>query len=206
MKDLKDSIYIKTIKLGFENQFGITLEQVIDNADISDKLNCKNSDNLEFKLAFIKWFYSNFYSESINSSDTFSGKTSKVNINRTIKEELNKVAIITGDAVNKYIDYLELQQTRISANDSRKTSISARKLAILSIIIASLSFLLQLTLEIVAIPIAQCKSAEHEYKIDTNKRYILHNHPSDTLLCEPIKNNSSANKSVDSVDSNKRVL
>lgn len=134
MSNLNDNIYIKTLKLGFENPFGITLKQVIENAKLSNRLDYTNNHNVEFKLTFLLWFYTNFHSRQINSITNIANI--KNNINGTISKEINKTAIINGDAVNKYIDYVEL-------SDARKSSRKATNIAYTSIAIASISIIVQ---------------------------------------------------------------
>lgn len=131
---MSGSIYFDTLKLGFENKNGISLNEVVE------RLNIDFSD-ITFETNFTIWFYSNFYNSKLES--LIVGQVTAINsdyrINeRNIETKVRKYntekSYIKGDAVNKYIDYLELEQTR-------KSSRMAFKFSIASIIIATLSII-----------------------------------------------------------------
>lgn len=130
---MKENIYIKSLKLGFERNSGISFNELTEELNI-------NFENYDQKSNFIIWFYSNFYNEkgeryvtahfvAANSSYKIQDKLSEFN---TINE--NK-AFIKGDALNKYIDYLELERTR-------KSSRRASFFSLIAIIVTAIGILI----------------------------------------------------------------
>ncbi len=172
MTKLNDNIYIKTLKLGFENPYNVTLKQVIDNAELNEKLDSSNEYNLEFKLTFLLWFYSNFHSKSIRSITDIANI--KNNVNEAIKRELDKTAIITGDAVNKYIDYLELKQAREDSASSKVISGKAQLVAYISLGITIIALTVQVISSFIVKPTH--KPIEVHCAIDPDNRNELQKH------------------------------
>ena len=150
---ITDNIYIKTLKLGVDNSDGISFNEIID------KLNINISDD-SFKLNFTIWFYSNFHNQNIeryvvglnfpNSDSRISSKTID-----EISNHYDEKCFIRGDAVNKYIDYLELERTRKSSKNA--------------VIIASFSFLIAIASIIIPIKFPQYPSPPYDVII-TNDR------------------------------------
>ena len=112
---MKDSIYIKTLELGFENNKGISFNETVE------KLNIDLSD-IRFEVNYTIWFYSNFYNHNVE--DLIIGQKKAINsdyrINqRNIEDKIrpynDNISFIRGDALNKYIDYLELKSSRKSS-------------------------------------------------------------------------------------------
>jgi len=129
---VKDNIYIKSLKLGFEKDSGISFNEMIEELNI-------NFDNDDQKSNFIIWFYSNFYNEKgerfITAHFVASSSTYKIQDKLSEFERINNnKAFIKGDALNKYIDYLELERTRKS---SRRASL----FSLIAIIVTALGIL-----------------------------------------------------------------
>ena len=130
-----NNIYIQTLKLGFENPEGITLRE------IAKRLNIDIHKNSDFNLQYIIWFYENFYnynyeifvSEGIKkegiSYRITPGQYYELNNARTLKSYLK------GDAVNKYIDYLELERTRESSKQASFFATGSIFIAIMALIL-----------------------------------------------------------------------
>ena len=130
---MKDNIYIKSLKLGFEKDSGISFNELIKELNI-------NFENDDQKSNFIIWFYSNFYNEKGERFITahFVAPSSSYKIQDKISEfeRINEnKAFIKGDALNKYIDYLELERTRKS---SRRASL----FSLIAIIVTALGILI----------------------------------------------------------------
>lgn len=131
---MKDSIYIKTLELGFEKNEGISFNETVEilNIDLS---------NIGFEVNYTIWFYSNFYNSrvedlviaertAINSDYRISKRT----IEKKVRPNNNDKSFIKGDALNKYIDYLELKGTRKSSKIAIWFSSASLLIAIISIV------------------------------------------------------------------------
>ncbi len=132
-----ENIYIYVLELGYKKQNGITYTDVKN--DIVKKFDIDFS--FEFERNFRKWFFENFFEKEAENSLLSINKTGHHShiVNLPFERSLNNIAFIKGDAINKYVDYLELRDARIS---SRK----ATNLAIISIIIATFSVFTQIIL------------------------------------------------------------
>nr|WP_319510358.1 hypothetical protein [uncultured Draconibacterium sp.] len=129
-----NNIYIQTLKLGFENPEGISFNEVVEQLDIdlSDK---------SFKINYTHWFYSNFYND--NTERFAVGNKTAVNsdyrISATtitqISHSNHLKSFIKGDAVNKYIDYLELERTRESSRQASLFATGSLIIAILAVML-----------------------------------------------------------------------
>ena len=129
-----NNIYIQTLKLGFENPEGISFNEVVE------KLGINLSDEV-FKLNFTSWFYDNFY----NTRAERYVVGSKVAVNRSYaisKTTINEIltfsdekSFIKGDAVNKYIDYLELERTREYSKQASLFATGSLIIAILAVLL-----------------------------------------------------------------------
>ena len=129
---MKDNIYIKSLKLGFERNSGISFNELIKKLNI-------NFENDDQKANFIIWFYSNFYNEKgeryVTAHFVAASSSYKIQDKLSRFESINgNKAFIKGDALNKYIDYLELERTR-------KSSRRASWFSLISIIVATLGIL-----------------------------------------------------------------
>lgn len=129
-----DNIYIQTLKLGFDNTEGISLDEAVE------KLNIDLS-NINFKVNFTIWFYSNFYHPAVegyvigsNVIKGASNRISKTTIAVISKNNIEK-SHIKGDAVNKYIDYLELEKTRKSAKQASFYATTSITIAVLAVLL-----------------------------------------------------------------------
>jgi len=131
------NIYINSLELGYNNSSnGISFNDIVKQLDI-------NLSNDRFKLNYTIWFYSNFYNEFIEKyvigSNNFPNSNNRISTAtiENISKHNNEISFIKGDSVNKYIDYVELRDARVS---SRK----AIRIAYTSIIIALLSIVAQI--------------------------------------------------------------
>ncbi|MDO6598728.1 hypothetical protein [Tenacibaculum sp. 1_MG-2023] len=134
---MKENKYIKSLKLGFERESGISFNDLVKELSV-------NFDNDDQKSNFIIWFYSNFYNEKSERLITahFVATSSAYKIQdrlesfNTINE---KKSYIKGDALNKYIDYLELERTRKSSRNASRFSLIAIVIAAIGIIAPQLN-------------------------------------------------------------------
>jgi hypothetical protein len=131
---MSDSVYLETLRLGFENPNGISFNQIVKelNIDLSD---------ISFRTNYTIWFYSSFYNRGTERLATgnriainTSYKISEHNINEIEKHNDTK-SYIKGDAINKYIDFLELERTRKSSTTATIISLISVAIAISSIVL-----------------------------------------------------------------------
>ncbi|NQU85153.1 MAG: hypothetical protein HQ541_05270 [Mariniphaga sp.] len=133
-----NNIYIQTLKLGFENPDGISLNEAVS------KLNIDLS-NSNFKVNYTIWFYSNFYHPVVEGyvigSRVIKGANNRISKTtiETVSNSNSDKSFIKGDAVNKYIDYLELERTR-------KNSRTAAIYSTISIVIATIAIIISVAL------------------------------------------------------------
>lgn len=125
-----DSIYINTLKLGFENsEGGMSLNEIARKLKI-------NFSEKSFEFNYTLWFYSNFYNPGtekyVVATNTLSGGSGRVTLEtiEIFSKRNDSKSYIKGDAINKYIDYLEL-------SDARKNSLNASDAATRSLRIAN---------------------------------------------------------------------
>lgn len=122
-----ENIYIETLKLGFESIEGITYRDVID------KLKIDIEKNIAFKIAFSKWFFENFETKSSANFPVYDFKKENID-NKLIVLEI-EIAFIKGNAVNTYIDYLELERTRKSSRRAEYIAFASLAIAISAVFI-----------------------------------------------------------------------
>ena len=135
-KDMKENCYIQSLKLGFENTDGISMHEIIKQLDIDlDK-------DIAFKLTYSKWFFENFQTESSSNFPTYNFK--KGEIDNKLEIIANQKAFLKGDALNKYIDYLELERTRESSLSAQNTAEKANNVSKISIALAIVAILIQI--------------------------------------------------------------
>lgn len=130
-----ESYYMKTLQLGYDNSTcGISFN------DIIDKLKIDLSDS-NFSANYTIWFYSNFYNGIYEFLDGCEKEPveyffkSNGYINPKINEIHASKSFIRGDAINKYIDFVELRNARISSRTATVISSFSILIAISSIII-----------------------------------------------------------------------
>lgn len=130
-----DNIYINSLRTGFYNSSkGISFDEVVAelNIDLSD---------ISFKLNYTTWFYSNFYHPNVekyvigSQNNPTSSYRIKIDTIDIISKNNNTKSYIKGDAVNKYIDFLELDRTRKSSRMAFWLSIASIIIAITSVVI-----------------------------------------------------------------------
>nr|WP_320020904.1 hypothetical protein [uncultured Draconibacterium sp.] len=129
-----NNIYIQTLKLGFENPEGISFNEVVE------KLNIDLS-NTDFRLNYTIWFYSTFYNYHYEFH-LFGNKGAKhisthrlsIDNMEILAEHNNQKSYMKGDAVNKYIDYLELERTRESSKQATLFATGSLIIAILAVL------------------------------------------------------------------------
>lgn len=129
-----NNIYIQTLKLGFDNPKGISFDEVVE------RLKIDFTDN-SFKTNYTIWFYAHFFN---NKAETkVIGNTKAINPDYRINANnidsfstINKQkSYIKGDAVNKYIDYLELERTRESSKQASLFATGSLIIAILAVML-----------------------------------------------------------------------
>ena len=160
---MKDNIYIKSLKIGLEQTSGISFNQLVE------KLKIKFEDK-DQKVNFIIWFYSNFYNEKGEAQITghFTAPSTGYKIANKLNEfeTINDIkAYIKGEALNKYIDYLELERTR-------KSSRRAFILSLIAVILTAIG---------VFKPFQYFKTNEQPNKTQIEFERILGNENSETL-------------------------
>lgn len=137
-RNIEDSIYMKALELGYENDTnGISFNEVVSELkiDLSNEL---------FEVNFAHWFYTNFYNENFEysilaqqNSTTDMYYFNKHNYESS-KEHNNEKSFIRGDSLNKYIDYLELKRTRKSSRNATLISLLSMLIALASIVISGI--------------------------------------------------------------------
>jgi len=136
---MENSIYIKALELGEKRgSKGISFYEMVEELKIE-------IPNDSFKVNLMIWFYTNFYNKNLESRIV--GQQSSINDTHRINERVlpniahynTQESYIKGEALNKYIDFVELQRTREA---SKKATIFAYA----SILIASLSIILPFVL------------------------------------------------------------
>jgi len=134
-KSIENSIYMKVLELGYNSgEKGVSFDNVVK------KLNIDLS-NSDFEINLVVWFYTNFYHEKyepkilglVTATATHSYLNKRTY--RDLKQHNDEESYIKGDALNKYIDFLELQRTR-------KASINATIISLISVIIAISSIII----------------------------------------------------------------
>jgi hypothetical protein len=182
---MNDNIYIKTLEIGMKQNEGVSFNEIVKRLNI-------NLSDIDFEVNLSIWFYSNFYNSSVESLivGQLTASNSDYRINpRNLKDKVrphnDKKSFIKGDAVNKYIDYLELDRTR-------KSSRTAKVFSILSIILASIA---------VIVPVIMNRPFESPQKViivnpNQNKPQIYRIQNSDDLIISdsPIIVNDSVKK------------
>ena len=129
-----NNIYIQTLKLGFENREGISFNEVVRQLNI-------DLSNTNFKVNYTAWFYENFYNFSAETYVVGNRVERSYNL-RISHQTLNQFEVfnqqtshIKGDAVNKYIDYLELERTRESSKQASLFATGSLIIAILAVML-----------------------------------------------------------------------
>jgi hypothetical protein len=136
---MKDNIYIKALEVGYEHSItGISFNDIVNKLGIKESLNDE-----AFKANFITWFYTNFYhrlaEQRIIMNSATGGRLSQDGIDFNINklDEFNsQKSFIKGDSTQKYIDYLELKESRESSQTAKKISYISIGIAILSILLS----------------------------------------------------------------------
>jgi len=131
MEELGNNIYLKSLEFGYSNsQNGCSLNKVVEKLNISFE---NESLNLNYRV----WFYNNFYNGSANSfikNQASSRPDKNIYLDDKFNSFNSEASFIKGEALSRYIDYIEL-------SESRKSSNIAKIFSIVSIIIASLSII-----------------------------------------------------------------
>jgi len=132
---MKDNIYIKALEIGLRNETNdITFNEVVKQIGIGKSI----KDEI-FKTSFIIWFYTNFYNPDGESSLKYeNGSSQYITPDRLheLEEFEDKKSFIKGDAIQKYIDYLELKESRESSQIAKKISYFSIGIAIASIFLS----------------------------------------------------------------------
>lgn len=125
-----NNIYIQTLKLGFDNPDGISLNEVVE------KLNIDLSNESK-KYSFTTWFYTNFFNSRTEQFQqdalTMSGYWESPHL-KDMESINSELSYLKGDAVNKYIDFKELEITRESSKQASYFATGSIFIAILAVI------------------------------------------------------------------------
>jgi len=136
---MKDNIYIKALEIGFKNEAnGITFNEIVKELGIEKQL-----ANDIFRTNFTIWFYTNFYNwyadkwamASKNGTAITSYRITPQTIEK-IKKFNTQASFIKGESIQKYIDYLELKESRESSQTAKKISYISIGIALLSIFLS----------------------------------------------------------------------
>jgi hypothetical protein len=142
-KDIKESIFIKILELGYNStEKGLSFDEAIKHLDI-------DLSNKIFEINLVVWFYSNFYNQHfepkvLGLNSTISTKLLlNTHTYKDLKQYNSTTSFMKGDALNKYIDYLELRNARVNSLNASNYSKKAIRISIYSLIIASIATLFQ---------------------------------------------------------------
>jgi len=130
---MKDNIYIKALEIGYEHSItGISFNEIVSELGIEENLS-----NEMFKFCFMTWFYSNFYNIKAerNLVENPHGAFIHNGVINTLEGCKNEKSFIKGESINKYIEYVELRDTRKSSRTAKRFSIASICIAIVAIFI-----------------------------------------------------------------------
>ena len=134
----RNNIYLFCLKVGYkEISNGITYKQI--KKLVTDKFKIEFSYDFEFH--FRVWFFNNFYEPNAQYqlNREINGHvdqiTRKDQSSLPFEQQINTTVYIKGDSIQQYIDYVDL-------SDARKSSRSAYKFAMISIVIALFAILI----------------------------------------------------------------
>jgi len=157
---MKYNMYIQSLKMGYEKgNEGVSLNQV------TKELGITFPDDAS-KVNYVIWFYTNFYQSDMEPRISPKGIMLRLTPNNVqdIQEKNDLKSYIKGEALNKYIDYLELERTRKSARN-------ASWFSSISIIIAALSIILPVRFPHTFKPNnTEIKANERDYRLDKKQR------------------------------------
>lgn len=132
---MENNIYIKSLEFGVQNmKDGVSYLEMLEYLSICNL----QPDNL-FENYYANWFFENFFIESLHRYTSEHGYKFAFR-----KEELDKYkqekAILTGNAYQNYIDYLELKEARKSSKKAFNTAIAAIILTFISVIFQIITY------------------------------------------------------------------
>lgn len=125
-----NNIYIETLKIGAENlDKGISYSQVVEQLT-----QIGISIEPYFEEYFMLWFFTNFYERSMTN-------IIRTQSNRWFRKEeygsaLNFPVILTGEAYQNYLDYIELKEAREYSLQAQKAANESIKIARLTLIVS----------------------------------------------------------------------
>ncbi|MDL5514017.1 hypothetical protein QSE00_19535 [Arenibacter sp. M-2] len=139
--------YIKAMEIGLAREKeGISYFDIAK--QVQSELGFHFDENSE--LTFLVWFVDNFSShefklpkESISNYRFYlmvkNGYTEKglIQVSANIENDLNDKYWLDGNASKQYLDYLELQESRLASQQARKQSNFSIAIAILALIVTS---------------------------------------------------------------------
>ena len=138
---METNIYIQAMEIGYSHHEGITYKR------LKKILQLKKLGPIEGRreYTFIKWFIKNFDAPlmPIQGSELMKRYYNVFIENQGDKKNLqayrdfsNKTYFLKGKAVKKYLDYLELKETRQQAKDAQRASIVAIGIAIITLVLS----------------------------------------------------------------------
>ena len=125
---------MKTLEMGYRaGDKGLSFNETVE------KLGIDLSDE-NFEINYVIWFYSNFYNprfeplilalSTATNSSYYLNKTTYKNV----KNFNSSPSYLKGDALNKYIDFLELKRTRRASRNATYLAFGSMLVALMSII------------------------------------------------------------------------
>jgi len=188
---MKENIYLKSFEIGYDNLKGISFEQ------LKKKLKNDLLKDEYFEFHFNIWFYNNFFQEKaelyIVRHNNFANDSAQLKFKNwsLIKTYNNEKSFLKGDSVSKYIDYLELKESRISSS-------RAFVISIISVFIACLSVIAQIIFSNNFPPSSNIEKSENRNNTTESK---FEN--SDSLKLRKSQMSKTENKSSSVLENNK---
>lgn len=121
---LQDNIYFQSYEYGFNHPEGITLNELL--TYLEGKGHAFDTNSARY---FQHWFFLNFFNESATWQTQVHehGRMGGGIVN--IKEYYDKKAAMTGEAMLRYVDILELMQAREHAATANQNAVRSIQLA-----------------------------------------------------------------------------
>lgn len=121
---LQDNIYFQSYEYSFNHPEGVTYNELVQH--LSSKGHSFDNNKTSY---FQHWFFLNFF----NGSATWEvqrlehGEYSSSNVN--LRDYLDRKAVMTGEALLRYVDIVELMQTREQAAEANRNATKSIQLA-----------------------------------------------------------------------------
>lgn len=121
---LQDNIYFQSYEYGFNHPEGVTYNELVQY--LSSKGHSFDKNRTSY---FQHWFFLNFFSGSATwqVQRLEHGEYSHGNVN--LRDYLDTKAVMTGEALLRYVDMVELMQTREQAAEANRNANKSIQLA-----------------------------------------------------------------------------